>query len=211
MSYLRLIHWNAEEARERATLLGELGYDVEGDVPNGMELVKEIAGSPPLAVVIDLTRLPSQGWDLGIMIRKKVATRNVPLIFVGGDPGKVQGIVEALPDAIYTSWEGISESLIAAIANPPQDPVVPESIFEVYRERPLAQKLGIKENALIGVIAAPQNYAHTLGDLPDGARISAVASDPWDLIIWFVRSRDVLEQGIAKQAIKASQAPLWIA
>jgi CheY-like chemotaxis protein len=211
MSYLRLIHWNADEARERAVLLKESGFDVAWEVPGGIDLLKEITRKPPAAVLIDLSRLPSQGRDLGVMIRKKAATRNIPLIFVGGDPEKVQRIAEVLPDAIYTFWEGISEALTAAIANPPQDPVVPQSVFEVYRGRPLAQKLGIKENAIVGVIAAPQNFANTLGDLPDAARISDVERDPWDLVIWFVRSKAVLERGIAERAGRASQAPLWIA
>jgi hypothetical protein len=211
MSYIRLIHWNAEEARERAVLLDASGFDVVWDVPNGVGLFKEIAERPPLAVVIDLSRLPSQGRDLGIMIRKKASTRNIPLIFVGGDPEKVQILEEILPDAIYTSWEDISKSLASAIANPPLEPVVPKSVFDVYRGRPLAQKLGIKENTIVVVVAAPQNFAHTVGDLPDGARISDVESDPWDLMIWFVRSRDLLGEGIAEQAKKATQAPLWIA
>ena len=192
-------------------LLEASGYDVIWDVPRGAGLLKEITSRPPLAVVIELSRLPSQGRDLGIMIRKKAATRNTPLIFVDGDPEKVHILAEILPDASYTSWDRISESLPAAIANPPKDPVVPKSVFEVYRGRPLAQKLGIKENAIVVVVSAPKNFVRTVGELPHGARITDVASDPWDLMIWFVRSAEELELGIAVQAKKAAQAPLWIA
>jgi len=54
-------------------------------------------------VVIDLNRLPSQGRDLGIALRTYKTTRQVPLVFVDGDPEKVARIREILPDAVYTS------------------------------------------------------------------------------------------------------------
>ena len=111
-------------------------------LPAGRTFLRELAQDPPLAVVIDLSRLPSQGRDIGVQIRRQATTRRLPLVFVGGQAGKVDAIRQLLPDAIYASWEELGEALAEAIAHPPQDPFVPDSAFAAYAGKPLVDKAG---------------------------------------------------------------------
>jgi DNA-binding response OmpR family regulator len=125
MTYVRLIHWNAAEAEERADEIRTAGYDVVCE-PLDQAGLRALRENPPSAVVVDLSRVPSQGRDVALGIRKYKATRHVPLVFVEGDPEKVSRIKELLPDAVYTTWSRIPNSLKRAIAHPPADPVVPK-------------------------------------------------------------------------------------
>jgi len=80
-----------------------------------------------------------------------------------------------------------------------------------YSGTPLSQKLGIKKNAEVGLIDAPQGFGGTLGDLPDGVQFRRQARGRCDLIIWFTRSRDNLESRIDRLAARSAYASLWIA
>ena len=55
-------------------------------------------------------------------------------------------VKELMPDATYSSWSRISESLTRAISHPTVDPVVPDTVFAGYSRTPLTKKLGIKED-----------------------------------------------------------------
>jgi len=127
--HIRLIHWKELEAQERADKLLSLGYQVRSDVPGGPILLKELRQNPPQAVVIDLSRLPSQGRDIGLAIRHFKTTRYVPIVFADGDTEKVKRIKELIPDAGFTTWEKIGNVLAEAMSiikyvqltNPGQD------------------------------------------------------------------------------------------
>ena len=124
MKRIGLIHWNNEEGNNRAEVLGKAGYQVDFDIFDA-NVFKNIKRHPPHAVVIDLTRLPAQGRDVAIALRRAKPTRHVPLIFAGGEPVKVRRILNVLPDAITTDWRRIRSALRHAIAHPPCEPVVP--------------------------------------------------------------------------------------
>jgi len=211
MNRIRLIHWNAEEARDRAKRLQEMGYQVAHHVPRGPGFLREMRDRPPGAVVIDLSRAPSQGRDIALGIRGMKATRRVPLLFVEGDPEKVAGVRKVLPDAAYISWSAIRGALKRAIAHPPDDPVVPRSRLEGYAGRPLPKKLGIKPGSIVGLVAAPKGVRKTLGVLPEGAVVRDPARGRCDLLVWFVRTPVDLCRGIARMADRAGNAPIWIA
>ena len=87
MPRIRLIHWHAAEAAERAARLARGGLEVE-HAPLDPSGLRALRADPPDAVVIDLSRLPSHGRDLGAALRQTKATRGVPLVFVGGDSVK---------------------------------------------------------------------------------------------------------------------------
>jgi hypothetical protein len=161
-------------------------------------------------VVIDLTRLPSQGRDVALGIRQHKPLRRVPLVFVEGDPEKVGRIKKLLPDAHYTSWHGIRGTLKRAIANPPEDPVIPESNLAGYSGTPLPKKLGIKVGNVVALVDAPEGFEETLGTGPDGTVIRRQTRGKRDLTIWFTRSRKVLDRRIGKMAEIAGNN-LWIA
>ena len=211
MQTIRLVHWNAAEAEARAARLELAGYEVRFSVPKGPDFVPELREAPPAALVIDLSRLPTQGRDLALTVRSASSTRSIPLVFVGGEPEKVALVQETLPDAVYTPWSRIRSALRHAIAHPLPDPVRPTSVFAGYSGHPLAKKLGIKPAMTVGLMAAPEDFAHTLGELPPGARLRNSGGGRCDLLIWFLRSRKDLHGGIARTARLAAEIPLWMA
>ena len=209
MPSIRLIHWNAAEARERAGWLRALGYQVDCEPLTPAHL--RVLGEDPLAaVVIDLGRLPSQGRDLGMQVRMRATTRFLPLVFVGGKPEKVARVREILPDAVYTTWDEVGPALATAIAHPPADPVVPGSIFDVYAGTLLPKKLGINVGSTVALVEAPDGFETTLGELPEGVVLSREITGPPDVTLWFTRSRQELEEGIAGMGAVAGAGRLWI-
>ncbi|HKX33046.1 MAG TPA: hypothetical protein VJ302_35520 [Blastocatellia bacterium] len=211
MHRVRLIHWNAAEANERALRLRAVKYEVIHLPPNGADLRRELKETPPSAVIIDLSRLPMQGRDVALALRHHKATRFVPLIFVAGDPEKIARVRETLPDAIYTTWDQIRTVLKDAISNPPAVTVVPQSVLAGYAGTPLAKKLGIVSNAVVALVKPPPGIAEILGDLPNGVKLRRQMSGRRNLTIWFTRSLKDLESEIARMALLAEQGPLWIA
>ncbi len=207
---IRLIHWNAAEASERAGRLIAVGYNVISGQLSPASL-REIRESPPDAVVIDLSRLPSHGRDVALGLRKYKTTRYVPLVLVEGDPEKVKHIKELLPDAVYTTWSRIQGALKRAIAHPTKDPVVPRTTLDGYSGTPLPKKLGIKAHSVVCLIDAPQGFEKTLGGLPEGVTLRKKKPGRCDLIIWFVKSRKILENRIEDIRELVGKGGIWIA
>ena len=210
MPSVRLIHWNAEEAEGRASRLSTAGHDVAFE-PFTPKLLRAMRTNLPSAIVIDLSRLPSQGRDVGLALRKNAATRNVPLVFVEGDTDKVKGVKRHLPDAAYATWKGIRGTLKKAISKPPSDPVVPGSGMEAYAGTPLPKKLGIKPGTVICLVGAPKDFGDTLGPLPEGVVLKRQARGTSDLTIWFVKSKTQLVDRLPRMVPRGESAGLWIA
>jgi len=210
MERVRLIHWNAAEAKDRAARLRAAGYQVAADVPSGPALLREFKENPPAAVIIDLSRLPAQGRDVGVALRVRRATRQVPLVFVGGDPAKVARVKELLPDATYTTWGRIRTSLKRALARPATEPVRLRSNFAAYAATPLVKKLGIRANSVVGLVGAPYGFKKTLGRLPDGAVVREQARAGCELLLWFTTSRKDLERRVRQMGAIAGAGGLWI-
>jgi hypothetical protein len=189
---VRLIVWNAEQAAEKASLIGSAGYAVNRSLPPGPALFTELRRDPPDAIVIDLNRLPSQGRDVAVTLRHSAATRLIPLVFIEGDPVKTEKIRALLPDACFTSWKSIRGALKKAVAAPLKDPVSPGSAFAAYAGTPTARKLGITEKTAVAAVGAPHGFRQTLGELPEGASVSSVGYEELDgrhrLCVWFPRS-----------------------
>jgi hypothetical protein len=211
---IALIHWNGEEAKERAERVKALGYhviapDLSARTPGPL---RDLMADPPAALVIDLSRLPGHGRDVGIGFRHKKTTRHVPLVFVDGDPEKVTRIKTVLPDAAYTTWTRLRTTLAKAIAHPPENPVKPASILAGYSGTPLPKKLGIKPGSTVALVDAPAGFAKTLGALPDGARLIRDPSpdSARDLTLWFIRSGSELTSGVKQQRKAVADTPLWM-
>jgi len=168
-----LIHWKPVEVLDEVENLCSVGYEVAHEALSPASF-KEMRENPPDAVVIDLSRIPSQGRDVGLGIRKYKDTRHVPLVFVEGDPDKVKRVQELLPDAVYTTWDRILDALKQAITHPPKVPVVPSSIMAGYLGAPLPKKLGIKANAVVYLIDAPEGFEKSIPELPEGVRYSII-------------------------------------
>lgn len=212
MRRLRYVHWHAVEARERAERLREAGYDVVWEQPEpGAGLRGLLGPGAPEAVVIDLGRLPSAGRDLGIALRMRRATRHVPLVFVGGDPPKVDRVRKALPDAVFAGWETVEAAISGALDAPPSSPVVPTSGLAGYEGTPLPRKLGVRESSVLMLVRAPKGFEKTLGRLPPGVTVRRRAQGRADVVVWFVRRRKELEDRIRRMRDLVGPGFLWIA
>jgi hypothetical protein len=207
---VRLIHWNEDDAKQRAAVLRAAGYEVFHKIQAGPEFLRDLRTNPPTAVVIDLERLPSHGRDVGLGIRGSKATRHTPIVFVGGEPEKVARVKGLLPDAAFTTWNKIRSTLKQAIAHPPENPVRPDSLLAGYSGTPLPKKLGIKANSVVALEGAPNGFRKTLGDLPEGVVLEEDSRGPCDIILWFLRSREDLQHGMKGMAMRTGAGRLWI-
>jgi hypothetical protein len=207
---VRLIHWKPAEASEKADILRQEGYDVSSG-EFGPVSFKEMRANPPDAVVIDLSRIPSHGRDVGLGIRQYKDTRHVPLIFVEGDPVKVKRVRELLPDAVYTTWDRILVGLKQAISNPPKVPVVPGSVMAGYEGAPLPKKLGIRPDAVVYLIDAPEGFEKMKTEWPHGVSFVRDTPEKNDLAIWFVKSQEGLKKRIDHIKPQIGKGGLWIA
>lgn len=210
MTRVRLIHWNATEAEERAERLRRAGFepDADGFEPSSL---RGLAEDPPAAVVIDLGRLPSHGREVALALRERKGTRGIPIVFVGGEAAKVERTRALLPDATYASWRGIKGALSKAIASPPAEPVVPSSRLAGYSGTPLPRKLGIKASMTVALLGAPEGFEQTLGELPEGVTLRTTARGKRELTLWFVTTTRELEAKVDRLAAAVGDGGLWIA
>ena len=206
---VRLFHSDAGEARSRMRELKTFGYRVEWQKIDP-EVLRNIRKKPPVAIVIDLTRAPCQGRDIGIYVRHYKATRHIPIVFVGGEHEKIAGIRKYLPDAVYTDWHAIKRALSRAIGHPPADPVASEFVFAGYSDKPLVKKLGIKPCNVVWFINPPGDFQKMLAGLLEGVVIQRRMSRKSDLVIWFVKSQGVLNKRIKKITSVVGKGGLWI-
>jgi hypothetical protein len=205
-----LVHWDRALAADAARRLRAAGFTVAVGA-FGPATLRAWRARPPAAVVIDLSRGPMQGRDVGLAVRTFKATRGVALVFAGGAPEKVARVRASLPDAAYAAWPRVAAALRRAVARPPARPVVPASLLAGYSGTPLPRKLGIKPGAVVALVGAPADFAAILGPLPPGANLRRSARGPCGLALWFPRSRRDLEQRVARLKPLAAGGGLWIA
>jgi len=208
---IRLIHANAKEAAAGVARLRKAGFAVQHEAVVGPALLADLRRRPPDALVIDLTRMPSQGRDLALAVRSHAATRHVPIVFVGGETGKTAPVRRLLPDAVFTPWARAGAATARAIARPPADPVVPASVMAGYSGTPLPKKLGIKAGMKVCLIGPPPRFDRTLGALPEGVVLVTGSRVARDLTIWFPRSLADLRRRVGPVGARAGAAGLWIA
>ena len=81
-----------------------------------------------------------------------------------------------------------------------------------YSGTPLARKLGIKPDAVVGLLAAPPGIEELLAPLPDGVAIQRRAQGRLDVIVLFATRRAALERRFG-QAVEAltDDGGLWVA
>jgi hypothetical protein len=83
-----------------------------------------------------------------------------------------------------------------------------------YSGTPLPRKLGIKPGTRLGLVAAPDDFQDTLGELPEGVSPRRVAGnkDPFDVIVCFARSSKELVRELPRLAGRLDPGGgLWIA
>jgi hypothetical protein len=80
-----------------------------------------------------------------------------------------------------------------------------------YSGRPLAQKLGVKPEATVVLIAAPDRFEDLLEPLPDGARLRRGNRGRREMTIWFVTARTDFERRLDAVARAVGEGTLWMA
>jgi hypothetical protein len=205
-----LIHWDTPEAKLRVARLEALGYAATAYNRAGPALLRAIRDQPPSAVLIDLSRLPSQGRDVGVALRLNASTRAIPIVFVDGLPEKVLVVKQTLPDAAYTTWTHLADDLPRAIERPPRNLVVPESALAGYAGKSLLEKLGIKPDSVVALLNAPAGFAGKLEPLPKNVTLRGQMGDEVELVLWFVKSRRDLQDGLPLRAARLGEARLWV-
>ncbi len=209
MKRVILLHWKQEEIRERAAHLKGLQVDLYVPVQGeGMKGLK--AFGIPDAFVISLERLPSHGRDIGWHLLQQKATRQVPLVYVGGEPEKVAKIRELLPQAIYTSWTEASAVVRRALAEPAAAEVVKKPL--ALSSAPLHQKLGLKMGMHLALIGAPAPLEALVPGLPEDIKIHEMPSPGQvDATLWFVRSEGEFLADLPEIAGLLGNKPrLWV-
>jgi CheY-like chemotaxis protein len=210
MARIRLFHWKAQESEGFIEPLRGAGHHVSYDEKIAPGLFSRIRQSPPDAFVIALSRLPSHGREVATFVRGSPATRHLPIVFVDGDPEKVEAIRQLIPDAVYTTRERLTAALAKAIAHPPAAPVVPVQMMDRYGTRTTAQKLGIKEGCRVALLDAPRDYASVLGPLPDGVELCEEPSNVCAVTLWFVEDAEIYRSTLPRMRRLAVQTKLWV-
>jgi len=211
---LVLVHLGRyEEAESRAEELRGVGYAVAVvGRTSATGLRRRMDQEYPDAVVIDLSRVPSEGQAAGLTLLTYRPTRDVPIIFVGGAAEAVARVRSNVPDGVFCPWSRVAQKVVAALARgrrPPRSP--PRSVFDPYRGVALAKKLGIKAGAVVALVGAPAGFEPQLAPLPEGVSVRHGSRGRHDLLIWFVKSGRALDDGIATVAARMGPDGLWIA
>lgn len=81
-----------------------------------------------------------------------------------------------------------------------------------YSGTPLSRKLGIKEEARVAVLAAPDGFDADLEPLPDGVRVLRRLAPDLDVVVLFVTERRELERRFPAVAAAIKPAGgFWVA
>ncbi|MGJ5815505.1 hypothetical protein [Paludibaculum fermentans] len=209
MARVTLIHWNAGEAAGRLEQLRAAGHEAIHWAPTSGNDLKTFEAADLFA--IDLSRVPSRGRDVGTALRRGKATRPIPLLFLDGEPDKVERVRSVLPDAVYSDWAHVRAAVLQALKTVPLKPAVPDAMAG-YSGTPLVKKLMIRAKDCVALIDAPDGMEEKLAPLPESVRIVTRLSVQSDVILLFCLSRHDLESRFhsASNAL-VKKGRLWLA
>lgn len=207
---LCLIVWNEKERQERISNLSLEGNEVLGGIIAGPQFTKTLETAKPDAVVIDLSRLPSQGRDLAVMIRARAGTRQIPIVFVEGAEEKVAAIRGLLPDAEFTTWAELTPALTRVVDSNEKVFLSQSSVFAAYSQKPLAAKLGIKPGHRVCLIGETDDLLGDPKNLPAMVEISNDILDDADLYLLCLRSKTELSSKLALITTMVKKSPTWV-
>src|SRR5579859_4401529 len=105
---VRVIHWKEEEAGPLLEACRAGGFQVDYDPVTLTAQFRLIKQTMPDVVVIDLSRMPSHGREVGRAMRRLKYSRHIPIVYAGGDPEKVEAIRSLLPDVTFTTLKRVA-------------------------------------------------------------------------------------------------------
>jgi len=205
-----LLHWNEIERLDRISQLALDGVEVLDGINAGPKFAKTLEAARPDAVLIDLSRLPSQGRDLGIMIRARAGTRQIPIVFVEGAEEKVTPIRELLPDAEFTNWAQILPALQRVVNTKDKSFMAHSSVFTAYSQKPLTTKLGIKPGSRVCLIGESEGLLGGSEGLPAGVSVITEVVNDADIYLWCLSSQAELSDNLALIKEQVKHAPIWV-
>ncbi len=209
MARARIIHWRPEEAERLLEVVRSCGFTADyTESTRGADITRAIQECVPEVVVIDLSRLPSHGKEIGVWLRGRKATRHVPLIFVDGEPEKVAKVRDLLPDAAFVARQDLAGAL--GTATPNTQALVPPPIMERYGGRTVAQKIGMKPNSQATVMDPPRDYRKVIGELPDGAELVEDPDAPEAVTLWFIHEPEGFLAALPRMRTIATKTKLWV-
>ena len=196
MARVALIVWNEEECEENAAALRTLGHEVLGHFAASSSMMKHLRAFEPEVMVIDLGRLPSHGIQVGLAIRK------IPIVFIEGEEEKTAKARAKVPAATYTSWKKLAGVLRrTGSLTPSQSSGSP---MDLYKETPVAVKLGLDKVGKIVAVDAPRAF---FALIPDGVEVVEEGENA-DAVFCFATSARELGDRVEWLA---ARAPAWIA
>jgi CheY-like chemotaxis protein len=200
-----VIHRKPAVAAERARRLCSEGLEAAAYPALGPSAFRDIRANPPDAILIDLTELPSYGRTMGVLLREQKGTRNIPLVFLKGDPEKAARVREVLPGAVFATWPDVAPAIQRAIERAPRQAAPPK-----VAATPLAKKLRIGEGSVVALLGAPADSRQILGPLPQGVRLENKLGGA-DLILLFVKSAAALARALPGVAAHMTRGrTLWV-
>jgi hypothetical protein len=200
-----VIHYDVAEAALVASRIRRENFDAEAYPVLGGAGLPAIRATPPDAVVIDLTRMPSYGRSMGALFRESKSLRRIPLVFIEGEPAKTRLVKKLLPDAVFCNVLRIGPALEKAIRQAPAEPLSPQ-----MDRVPALGKLQIGPNSKVNVLYAPDGFLAKLGPFPEGARMERRTADATTVLL-FAKSMATLGRelpGLARQLQRGQT--LWI-
>lgn len=208
MQRVRLFHWKASEAAPLIELLRSNGFAVDypGDSANGH--FRSLRESPPIAAIIDLTRMPSHGRYVAAAIRGTKSIRHLPIVFVDGEAEKVAKLRAEMPDAVFTTRGRLASALKRV--KPVVNPVVPMRMMDSYASRTAAEKLGVRKDVRVALIDPPAGYARALGKLPPGVSLEEDPDEVLPVTLWFTHDPDDYLARLPRMRAVAAKSKLWI-
>jgi hypothetical protein len=112
MPSVALVHWNEDEASERAAAIEAAGYDV---VVHWRQRSRPHLGDPDV-VVVSLDRLPSHGRAVVDGLWSARTRRHIPVIFAGGTDVQVASTRESFPRAAFCATDEVIGAIATALA-----------------------------------------------------------------------------------------------
>jgi len=153
MTRVLVIHREVLEATAWAARLRALGFDAAPYQSVGARGFRGIRQDPPHAILIDLTRLPSYGKAMGVLLREQKSLGAIPLVFAEGDPDKAAQVRAILPDAVYTVFAKAPAAIRKAIRQAPRQALPPRD-----PGTPLLGKLGIAAESRVAMLHPPEGF-----------------------------------------------------
>lgn len=184
MTTVKLISWHPD-ILQKAASLKHRGLRVEAEAPAAISgIVGAMTTLAPAAIVLDLDKRPSSARNLAMVLGNSQSARQIPILFAGGLPQKIEDVRSWMPNAHFTTWAKAPEALRKLLKkSPPETRTTPS--HRIYTT-PLPKKLGIATNMQVALIAAPDGFEETLGDLPPGTTLATRITPSTALALYFV-------------------------